>query len=58
MLVPTYSALYKGSNHPTREYERELEHRVAQARSRYEFRERPPRTHTAPVPTEQLELAI
>src|SRR5437764_2904190 len=58
VLVPAYSALYKGSNHPTREYERELEHRVAQARSRYEFRERPPRTHTAPVPTEQLELAI
>jgi DNA repair photolyase len=58
ILVPSYASLYKGSNHPTREYERELERRVAQARSRYKFRERPPRIHPKPLVTEQLALAI
>jgi DNA repair photolyase len=58
VLVPAYSALYRGSNHPTREYERKLECRVAEVRSRYEFRERPAREHSEPVETEQLALAI
>src|SRR5216117_3186401 len=56
VLVPAYSALYKGSNHPTREYERELEQRVRRVSSRYEFRERPPRERLPE--TEQLQLAI
>jgi DNA repair photolyase len=59
VLVPAYAGLYKGSNHPTREYERELERRVANARSRYEFKERPSRIRRPDqFATEQLALAI
>jgi DNA repair photolyase len=58
VLVPAYAALYRGTNHPTRAYEHALEARVAQVRSRYEFRARSPRTHPEPVATEQLALAI
>src|SRR5947199_8581530 len=58
VMVPRYAALYRGGAYPTKDYERELEERIRRVRARDEFRERPPRTHTAPVPTEQLELAI
>jgi DNA repair photolyase len=56
VLVPRYTNLYGSSNHPTKDYERELEERVRRVRSRYEFRERPPRERTAE--TEQLQLAM
>src|SRR2546422_8512699 len=40
VLVPMHTALYGGSKLPTREYQRELDRRVAMVRSRYSFRER------------------
>ena len=58
VLVPSYNALYRASNHPTREYERAIERRVAEVRSRYEFRERAPRDRDEEDATEQLELAM
>ena len=57
-LGPMYAALYKGSNHPTREYQRDLEQRVRDAARRYEFRERPPRDREQIEEAEQLALAI
>jgi len=56
MLVPRYEALYGHSVHPGKDYERELEQRVARVRKRYEFRERPLRQREPE--TEQLQLAI
>jgi DNA repair photolyase len=56
MLVPKYAALYGSSNHPTKDYERELEQRVRRVSSRYEFRERPPRERSPE--TVQLQLAM
>jgi DNA repair photolyase len=57
-LVPRYAELYRGSNHPLREYEKELDRRVSQVRQRYPFHERPPRVIEEPAETEQLQLAI
>ena len=56
MLVPRYEALYGHSVHPGKDYESELEQRVARVRKRYEFRERPLRQREPE--TEQLQLAI
>src|SRR5438477_7930493 len=59
VMVPRYAALYRGSPHPAKEYERELEVRVRRVRARYEFRERPARpAHQAEADTVQLQLAI
>jgi len=59
VMVPRYAALYGGSPHPAKEYERELEVRVRRVRARYEFRERPARpAHQAEADTVQLQLAI
>ena len=59
VLVPMHTALYGGSKQPTREYQRELDRRVAVVRSRYSFRERPPRrVHQDPADVQQLQLAI
>ncbi len=59
VAVPLYATLYRGSVHPRKDYERELEERVRRVRARYEFRERPPRPRRAPAPeTVQLQLAI
>ncbi|MGH2471456.1 MAG: hypothetical protein ACRDG6_03495 [Candidatus Limnocylindria bacterium] len=59
VLVPRYAALYQGGVHPTKDYERELEERVRRVRSRYEFRERPPRPARLREPeTVQLQLAL
>ena len=56
VAVPRYVALYQGSVHPSKDYERELDERVRRVRARYEFRERPERP---PKPeTVQLQLAI
>ena len=57
-LVPRYSALYAGGNHPGRDYERELEQRVARVSRRYEFRERPRRAREPDARARQLELRI
>ena len=58
-MVPRYAALYGGSAHPAKEYERQLEERVRRVRARYEFRERPARPPRLPEPeTVQLQLAI
>ena len=58
-MVPRYAALYGGSAHPAKEYERQLEERVRRVRARYEFRERPARPPRPPEPeTVQLQLAI
>jgi len=56
MLVPRYEALYGNDIHPGKEYERELEQRVTRVRTRYEFRERPPRERKPE--NEQLQLAL
>ena len=56
MLLPRYEALYGNGIHPSKDYGRELEQRVARVRKRYEFRERPAREREAV--TEQLQLAI
>ena len=56
-LVPRYAALYGGGAHPSKDYERKLEERVRRVRSRYEFRQRPPRA-AVPPDTVQLQLAI
>jgi DNA repair photolyase len=59
VMVPRYAALYRGSAHPGKEYERELEERVRRVRARYEFRERPARPPRPSEPeTLQLRLAI
>jgi DNA repair photolyase len=59
VLVPRYAELYRGGAHPTKDYERALEDRVRRVRSRYEFRERPPRPNRPREPeTVQLQLAI
>jgi DNA repair photolyase len=55
-LVPRYAALYGASNHPAKDYERELERRVRRVSARYQFRERVPRER-APE-TVQLQLAM
>jgi DNA repair photolyase len=56
VLVPRYAALYGNGNLPSKDYDRALEERVRRVRSRYVFRERPPRER---VPeTEQLQLAM
>ena len=58
-LVPRYETLYAGTNHPPREYERELERRVRAVAARYTFTERPARpTPGEPAESEQLQLAI
>ncbi|MDQ2915039.1 MAG: radical SAM protein [Chloroflexota bacterium] len=58
-LVSRYAELYRGSAHPTKDYERELEERVRRVRARHEFRERPARPARQPEPeTVQLQLAI
>src|SRR5438445_10229956 len=57
-LVPRYSALYAGGNHPGRDYERELEQRVARVSRRYEFRERPRRAREPDPRARQLELTM
>jgi DNA repair photolyase len=57
VLVPRYAALYGGSNHPAKEYERDLESRVRRVSARYEFRE-PPRPARREPETVQLQLAI
>jgi len=58
-MVPRYAALYGGSAHPAKEYERQLEERVRRVRARYEFRERPARPPRPPeFETVQLQLAI
>ena len=59
VLAPRYAALYAGGNLPTRDYEKELERRVARVTQRYRFSERPPRRRPEPGPqTEQLQLAM
>ena len=59
VLAPRYAALYAGGNLPTRDYEKELERRVARVTERYRFSERPPRRRPEPEPeTEQLQLAM
>src|SRR5437868_8138232 len=59
VMVPRYAALYGGSAHPRKDYERQLEERVRRVRARYEFRERPPRASRPREPeTVQLQLAI
>ena len=59
VMVPRYAALYRGSAHPGKEYDRELEERVRRVRARYEFRERPARPPRPSEPeTLQLRLAI
>src|SRR5437867_10694412 len=59
VLAPRYAELYRGSVHPTKDYERDLEERVRRVRSRYEFRERPARPARPPEPESvQLQLAI
>ncbi len=58
VLVPKYAELYRGGNHADRDYERDLEQRVARVRGRYDFRERPPRRRELEPGTEQLALAI
>jgi DNA repair photolyase len=59
VAVPRYAALYQGGVHPAKDYERALEERVRRVRSRYPFRERPPRPAPAREPeTVQLRLAI
>ncbi len=57
-LLPRYSALYAGGNHPARDYERELEERVARVSRGYEFRERPRRAREPDARARQLELRI
>ena len=57
-LLPRYSALYAGGNHPARDYERELEERVARVSRAYEFRERPPRAREPDARARQLELTM
>jgi DNA repair photolyase len=58
-VVPRYAALYQGSVHPAKNYERELEERVRRVRARYEFRERPARPERPAAPENvQLQLAI
>jgi len=57
-LLPRYSALYAGGNHPARDYERELEERVARVNRAYEFRERPPRAREPDARARQLELTM
>jgi DNA repair photolyase len=58
-MVPRYAALYGGSAHPAKDYERQLEERVRRVRARYEFRERPARPPRPSEPeTVQLQLAI
>ena len=57
-LVPRYSALYAGGNHPGRDYERELEQRVARVSRRYEFRERPRRAREPDARARQLEFRM
>jgi len=57
-LLPRYSALYAGGNHPARDYERELEERVARVSRGYEFRERPRRAREPDPRARQLELRI
>lgn len=57
VLVPSYAELYaNGSNHPVKEYERELDRRVSTVRARYRFAERPPRVEREEA--EQLQLAM
>ena len=56
MLLPRYEALYGNGIHPSKDYERELEQRVARVRKRYEFRERPAREREPE--TVQLQLAM
>jgi len=59
VLAPRYAALYAGGNLPTRDYEKELDRRVARVTERYRFSERPPRRRPEPEPeTEQLQLAM
>ena len=59
VLAPKYAALYAGGNLPTRDYERQLEQRVASVTTRYRFSVRPPRRRPEPEPVgEQLELAL
>ena len=59
VLAPRYAELYRGSVHPTKDYERDLEERVRRVRSRYEFRERPARPARRAEPESvQLQLAI
>ncbi|HKC89711.1 MAG TPA: radical SAM protein [Candidatus Limnocylindria bacterium] len=59
VLAPKYAALYAGGNLPAREYEKELERRVANVTKRYAFTQRPPRLRAEPEPeTEQLQLAM
>ena len=57
-LLPRYSALYAGGNHPGRDYERELEQRVARVSRRYEFRGRPRRAREPDARARQLELRM
>jgi DNA repair photolyase len=58
-VLPKYEALYQGTAHPAKDYEREIDERVRRVRARYEFRERPPRPARPPAPeTVQLQLAI
>ncbi|HKC89761.1 MAG TPA: radical SAM protein [Candidatus Limnocylindria bacterium] len=59
VLVPRYAALYGGSAHPRKDYERQLEERVRRVRARYEFRERVPRApRMRESETVQLQLAM
>lgn len=57
-LLPKYASLYGNSNHPSKEYERELEQRVRRVTARYEFQQRPPRVRIVERETEQLQLAM
>src|SRR2546425_6008893 len=56
VAVPGYAALYQGGVHPAKDYERDLEELVTRVRTRYEFRERPPRERKPE--NEQLQLAL
>jgi DNA repair photolyase len=58
VLAPRYAELYHGRTHPGREYERDLERRVATIRQRYRFDERAPRSHEELADAAQLQLAM
>src|SRR2546421_1140788 len=59
VLAPRYAALYAGGNLPTRDYEKELDRRVAPVTERYRLNRRPPPPPPEPQPeTAHLQLAM
>lgn len=58
VLAPRYAAMYASGPHTSRDYQRDLDRRLARIRSRYGFRERRQLKRPEPPAPQQLALAI